>query len=60
MLYYFYYEEDGERIYVIGTGKIRMMDEREKSVKKEQKPEYIREIRKGIFKVYVPLRSRRY
>ena len=50
VLYSFYYE-DIDRVYVIGTGKIKMQKEREKLLKKGQKPSSLVEISKGIFKV---------
>lgn len=56
MIYYFYYDEEHNRIYVIGTGKVQMMKERTKSFEKGQRPTELREVHKQPFRVYIPER----
>ena len=51
MVMYSFYFDDFGRVYVVGTGKVRMQKEREKSLKKGQKPSSLVEISKGILKV---------
>ena len=50
-LFYFYYEESGKRIYLVGLRRMEMLNERRILIEKGQKTSDLIEVVKGIKKL---------